>query len=429
MKKEIPKKKETGTTKESRGTSRTTRSSGSSGPRSSARSSTRNKISPWKKDSAESSGSDRRSSGPKREFSGSKSYSDKKRTPWKKDSAEGRGSDRRKSFGPKREYSESNRSNDKRQPQPEKIIDQVIVYERRRSLAARPDFAIRSSAYTKKDESSRRVTPEKKYPTERKSAGKKTPDSAVSEYVPSGKEGIRLNKYLASCGVASRRKVEELILEGRVTVNGDTVTTLGEKVEPEKDKIAVDGETIRHSTKKVYILLNKPKGIITSVSDDKNRTTVIDLIKENERIFPVGRLDYDTSGLLLLTNDGELANRLMHPSWEMKKTYLVTLSRPLEEKHRLKITDGVYVEGRRTAECTIRFPRRNDYENLLITLHEGRNRQVRKMFEQYGYFVRELERTEYAGLKCGDLKKGDWRKLSADEVKLLYKHSGLEQAK
>jgi len=220
-----------------------------------------------------------------------------------------------------------------------------------------------------------------------------------------------------------------LILEGRVTVNGETVITLGEKVEPEKDKIAVDGETIRHSTKKVYILLNKPKGIITSVSDEKNRTTVIDLIKENERIFPVGRLDYDTSGLLLLTNDGELANRLMHPSWEMKKTYLVTLSRPLEEKHRLKITDGVYVEGRRTAECTIRFPRRNDYENLLITLHEGRNRQVRKMFEQYGYFVRELERTEYAGLKCGDLKKGDWRKLTVDEVKSLYKHSGLEQAK
>ncbi len=217
-----------------------------------------------------------------------------------------------------------------------------------------------------------------------------------------------------------------MILEGRVTVNGETVLTLGDKVDPLKDKIALDGETIRQSDKKVYILLNKPKGIITSVSDEKNRTTVVDIVKGHTRIFPVGRLDYDTSGLLLLTNDGELANRLMHPSWEMKKTYLVSLSRPLEEKHRIKITEGVFVDGRRTAECVIRFPKRNNYQTLLITIHEGRNRQVRRMFENYGYFVRDLDRTEYAGIKVGTLRPGESRNLTAEEIKSLYKQSGLD---
>ncbi len=231
---------------------------------------------------------------------------------------------------------------------------------------------------------------------------------------------VRLNKFIASNGVSSRRKVDELILQGRVTVNGETIVELGYKINPETDKVKLDGENIRVSTKKIYVILNKPNGVITSVSDEKHRTTVIDLIKLKDKIFPVGRLDYNTSGLLLLTNDGELANKLMHPKGEIYKTYFVKLSKPLEEKHRLKLTEGIKLEGKETAPCKIRYPKKNhNYQDLYISIYEGRNRQVRNMFEHYGYFVRELERIEYAGLKIGELKQGDWRKLTPEEITKL----------
>ncbi len=227
---------------------------------------------------------------------------------------------------------------------------------------------------------------------------------------------MRLNKFIASNGIASRRKIDEYILQGRVTVNGETMLELGHKINPELDKVTLDGEAIRTSSKKIYIILNKPKGIITSVSDEKHRTTVIDLVSIKEKIFPVGRLDYDTSGLLLLTNDGELANKLMHPKGEVYKTYHVKLSRPLEEKHRFKLTGGIKVEGKMTAPCKIRFSGKKNYDELFISIYEGRNRQVRNMFEHYGYFVRELERVEYAGIKLDGLKVGEWRYLSDNEI-------------
>ncbi len=231
---------------------------------------------------------------------------------------------------------------------------------------------------------------------------------------------IRLNKFIASNGVSSRRKIDELIEQGRVTVNGNTVAELGYKINPETDKIQLDGENIRASTKKIYIILNKPAGVITSVSDEKKRTTVIDLLHLNEKVFPVGRLDYNTTGLLLLTNDGELAHKLMHPKGEVYKTYFVKLSKPLEEKHRLKLTEGIKLEGKDTAPSKIRYPKKNNnYQDLYISIYEGRNRQVRNMFEHYGYFVRELERVEYAGLKIDNLRSGEWRKLTAEEVTKL----------
>ena len=231
---------------------------------------------------------------------------------------------------------------------------------------------------------------------------------------------IRLNKFIASNGVSSRRKIDELIEQGRVTVNGNTVAELGYKINPETDKIQLDGENIRASTKKIYIILNKPAGVITSVSDEKKRTTVIDLLHLNEKVFPVGRLDYNTTGLLLLTNDGELAHKLMHPKGEVYKTYFVKLSKPLEEKHRIKLTEGIKLEGKDTAPSKIRYPKKNnDYQDLYISIYEGRNRQVRNMFEHYGYFVRELERVEYAGLKIDNLRSGEWRKLTAEEVAKL----------
>lgn len=228
---------------------------------------------------------------------------------------------------------------------------------------------------------------------------------------------IRLNKFIASNGISSRRKVDELIKEGRVTVNGNTIVELGFRIDAAKDKVKLDGETIRTSTKKIYIILNKPKGIITSVSDEKHRATVIDIIKSKEKIFPVGRLDYNTSGLLLMTNDGELANKLMHPKSEVYKTYFVQLSKPLEERHRLKLTGGVELEGKKTAPAKIRYPKKNNnYQDLYISIYEGRNRQVRNMFEHYGYFVRELERTEYAGLHLDEMKPGEWRNLTPEEL-------------
>lgn len=230
---------------------------------------------------------------------------------------------------------------------------------------------------------------------------------------------IRLNKFIASNGISSRRKIDEMIEQGRVTINGHTIKELGFKIDPDKDKVALDGERIKTDTKKIYIILNKPKEIITSVSDDKHRTTVIDLIKIREKIFPVGRLDYNTTGLLLLTNDGDFANKLMHPKHEIYKTYFVTLSKPLEEKHRIKLIGGIKLEGKKTSPCKIRFMKRDDYTNLYISIHEGRNRQVRNMFEHYGYFVRELHRVEYAGLKLSGLKEGQWRYLNQNEISKL----------
>lgn len=230
---------------------------------------------------------------------------------------------------------------------------------------------------------------------------------------------VRLNKFIASNGISSRRKVDELITQGRVTVNGHTIKELGFRIDPEKDKVALDGEIIKTDRKKIYILLNKPKGVITSVSDDKHRTTVIDLINIKEKIFPVGRLDYNTTGLLLLTNDGGLANKLMHPKSEVYKTYFVTLSKPLEEKHKIKLLNGIKLEGKKTAPCKINFPKKNNYQSLYISIYEGRNRQVRNMFEHYGYFVRELQRVQYDGLKMGELKEGQWRYLDKIEISKL----------
>lgn len=232
---------------------------------------------------------------------------------------------------------------------------------------------------------------------------------------------VRLNKFIASNGLLSRRKIDELIEQGRVTVNKKTVTELGYKINPEADKVFVDGEHIKPDTKKIYIMLYKPHGVITSVSDEKKRTTVIDLIKINQKIFPVGRLDYSTSGLLLLTNDGGLANKLMNPKSRVYKTYYAELSRPLEEKHRLKLSGGIKIEGVMTAPSIIKFPKTNDYLRLTISIHEGRNRQIHNMFEHFGYFVRVLRRIEYAGLNLGGLKEGEWRYLTSEEISSLIK--------
>lgn len=232
-------------------------------------------------------------------------------------------------------------------------------------------------------------------------------------------ELVRINKFIAMHSDIARRTVDDYILQGRVTINGISISEPGFKVNPAKDKVSVDGVPVKVSTKKIYIILNKPEGVISSVSDEKHRKTVVDLINIRDRIFPVGRLDYDTTGLLLLTNDGDFANKLMHPKFRVNKTYIVSISRPLEEKHKIKLESGIRIEGRKTSPAKISFPKRNDFTTVSITIHEGRNRQVRNMFEHYGYFVRKLHRSTYGKLDLSGLKPGGWRYLTAVEVKSL----------
>lgn len=230
---------------------------------------------------------------------------------------------------------------------------------------------------------------------------------------------VRLNKFISGSGHASRRKTDELISEGRVSVNGRTITELGTKINPETDIVKVDGEVIRNKGRLIYILLNKPAGYITTTSDEKNRPTVIDLVKIRERIYPVGRLDYETEGLLLLTNDGDLANKLMHPKHEVEKTYLVKVNRSMDEKAIKRLTEGVAIEGRKTSKAKVSIIPKTENKQFRITIHEGRNRQVRKMLESVGLFVRKLKRIEYAGLNLKGMRMGDWRELSKIEIKML----------
>src|SRR5690554_990840 len=228
----------------------------------------------------------------------------------------------------------------------------------------------------------------------------------------------RLQKVMAHAGIASRRKAEQLILEGRVKVNGETVRELGRKVSPE-DFIEVDGKPIREE-KKVYILLNKPVGYISTVDDPRGRRTVLDLVADvKERVYPVGRLDYDTSGLLILTNDGELTYKLTHPSFEVKKTYLVEVEgKPGKELARLE--KGVMLSDGMTAPAAVAEVKTDkNSTSFLLTIHEGRNRQVRRMCEAIGYPVKSLKRIKFAFLELADLPEGKYRYLTEKEIKNL----------
>jgi len=233
-------------------------------------------------------------------------------------------------------------------------------------------------------------------------------------------EKIRLQKFLAQCGISSRRKAEEYIREGKVRVNGQVVTQMGVKVSP-GDRVEVDGKPVKMEKNKVYILLHKPKGYVTTASDPEGRKTVLDLVQDvKERVYPVGRLDYDSSGLLLLTNDGDFANLLMHPKNEILKVYIVTVRGKPSEQAIEKLRNGILIDGYTTAPAFVKVL--NYYENktkLEITIHEGRNRQIRKMCERIGHPVVRLKRVAYGSLELGRLKPGEWRFLTDKEVKQL----------
>ncbi|MBP3285120.1 MAG: rRNA pseudouridine synthase [Clostridia bacterium] len=233
----------------------------------------------------------------------------------------------------------------------------------------------------------------------------------------------RLQKFLAEAGVASRRKAEELILSGQVKVNGKTVTELGTKVNPERDKVYFKDELIKIKKKKIYLLLNKPAGYISAAKDQFDNPSVLHLVENiKERLFPVGRLDKDTTGALLLTNDGDFSYHLTHPKHEVSKTYLAeVVGRPTDEEMRL-FMKGVYIDGKKTYPAKIRIVKEIKKNSIVeIVIHEGRNRQVKKMCEEIGHKVVSLQRVAIGNLTIDGLKEGSWRHLTPKEVERLMR--------
>lgn len=232
---------------------------------------------------------------------------------------------------------------------------------------------------------------------------------------------MRLQKYMASCGVASRRKCEEYIAAGRVTVNGQVVSGMGAQVE-EGDAVCFDGKPIRPEKRRQYLLLNKPQGVVTTLSDPEGRRTVRDLIPDiHERVFPVGRLDYETEGLLLLTNDGALTQRLTHPSHRVDKTYLVWVT-GFSPGALEALARPIVLDGRKIAKPAVRcLWQRDGAAQLEITIHEGRNRQIRRMCQAAQLHANRLKRIREGALALGDLPVGAWRYLTAEEAEKLKK--------
>lgn len=237
-------------------------------------------------------------------------------------------------------------------------------------------------------------------------------------------EEERLQKYLANSGVASRRKAEKLILQGKVKVNGKVVTELGTKVIPGKDIVEYDGNEIKRTDKHVYILLNKPIDYVTTAKDQFNRPSVLDLVKVPQRIVPVGRLDMYTSGALILTNDGDFVYKVTHPKHEIEKTYTVTIIGIVKNEEVEKLRKGIKIEDYTTKPAKVKILKTDEEKNqsrLEITIHEGKNRQIRKMCEAIGHKVLALHRSKVAGIGVKDLPLGKWRYLSQEEVAKILK--------
>lgn len=231
----------------------------------------------------------------------------------------------------------------------------------------------------------------------------------------------RLQKYIAEAGYTSRRKAEELIKEGKVEVDGKIVKELGTKVTG-KERIIVEGNLLKKEEKEYY-LLNKPREVITSVSDDKNRKTVVDLIETDKRIYPVGRLDYDTTGVLLLTNDGEFANILMHPNNKIDKVYIAKIRGIIKGDAINKLKNGVIIDGKKIEKCRVKLKKtdlKNNTSMVEVTIHEGRNHQVKRMFDAVGFEVLKLKRERFGIFTLQGLTSGDYRRLSPKEVSKVF---------
>ncbi len=239
---------------------------------------------------------------------------------------------------------------------------------------------------------------------------------------------IRLQKYLSECGVASRRKAEDLIVAGKVKVNGKPAS-IGDKIDPNLDKIFVAGKRIIKSKKNTYIMLHKPRGFITTLSDEMGRKCVAQLVEDvGTRVYPVGRLDRDSEGLLLLTDDGEFANSLTHPTHHVPKTYRVTIRPTITEDQITALTAGIEIDGRMTMPSEVRVIEKKEGRVVIeIIIYEGRNRQIRKMCDALGLEVARLKRTQIGSVKLGMLKTGDWRNLTDEEVHKLMVASSVDR--
>ena len=237
---------------------------------------------------------------------------------------------------------------------------------------------------------------------------------------------MRLQKYLADCGVASRRKSEELIAQGRIRVNGETVMQMGVTVDPVTDRVTFDGKEVEPQKNKVYLMLNKPAGVVSTCNDDRGRATVMELVEDiKERLYPVGRLDFTTEGLLLMTNDGRLANVLTHPKHNVEKKYLAVIDSTITDAETAKLEEGVMLDGYRTGRAVFRILTKEEKRTeLLCVITEGKNRQLRRMFEAIGKNVVYLKRVGVGEIKLGNLKKGAYRHLNAEEIGYLKKLMG-----
>lgn len=233
---------------------------------------------------------------------------------------------------------------------------------------------------------------------------------------------IRLNKYLSDCGISSRRKSEDFIVQGQVYINNKLASDLSAKVDPAIDVVLLDGEKI-FQKRQIYLLLNKPKGVITTTNDEKDRITVVDLIKSKDKIFPVGRLDYNTTGVLILTNDGEFSNFLTHPANKIPREYEVKLDRPLQESDKEKLCKGVYINGVKGKFIKIELQDKKNWKLVNVMAIEGRNHFVKNMFGALGYTVVALNRKSFAGIQA-DIPIGAYRVLSKDEIAGVIKTYG-----
>ncbi len=235
---------------------------------------------------------------------------------------------------------------------------------------------------------------------------------------------VRINRFLSMCGVASRRKADEMVAAGAVSVNGRVMIDPGFSIDPQKDKVVVNGKQVLRTHDYVYLVLNKPKDTITTLSDERGRATVMDLVHTRRRVYPVGRLDRNTTGVLLFTDDGEFANRLMHPKFKIPKSYLVTCTQSVERAHLRQLAAGIRLDDGMTAPAEV-FPVPGSRgREVGIVIHEGRNKQVRRMFEQLGYEVRKLDRVAYGPVTKEGLARGATRSLTPAEVRRLKELSG-----
>lgn len=231
---------------------------------------------------------------------------------------------------------------------------------------------------------------------------------------------LRLNKFLSNSGVASRRKCDEIIASGKVTVNGKVVTEIGSQINEKKDKVMVEGKAVCLPSSFVYIKLNKPKGYACTASDEKGRKTIYDLVDCEERLFSIGRLDYNTEGLIILTNDGDFANKVSHPRYDVEKEYRVTIEGKIKESELAVLRKGVVVDGQKMPPAKVKLLSQDEnVSKISVVINEGQNRQVRRMFEAIGREIKLLKRVRIGSVRLGGLSRGQWRDLTEEELNLL----------